>query len=181
MVAARRRSASSGPLRGLQRHVRRRARSCVQSNLPAMPTIGEGGLIPPISGQSRYLRANPRCRATLSEGIARLEAATGFFFGGARRPLLVSVRSGGAISMPGMMETVLDVGLNSETVAGLVRMTGNPRLAWDSYRRFDPRLRGGRGRPSHGALRCVGGRCAETRGSGNRTRTRSSRSSRIRP
>src|SRR5271168_948432 len=53
MVAARRRSASSGPLRGLQRHVRRRARSCVQSNLPAMPTIGEGGLIPPISGQSR--------------------------------------------------------------------------------------------------------------------------------
>src|ERR1700690_1306902 len=46
MVAARRRSASSGPLRGLQRHVRRRARSCVQSNLPAMPTIGEGGLIP---------------------------------------------------------------------------------------------------------------------------------------
>src|SRR5271163_4574314 len=52
MVAARRRSASSGPLRGLQRHVRRRARSCVQSNLPAMPTIGEGGLIPPISGQS---------------------------------------------------------------------------------------------------------------------------------
>src|SRR5271155_3305171 len=53
MVAARRRSASSGPLRGLQRHVRRRARSCVQSNLPAMPTIGEGGLIPPISGQSQ--------------------------------------------------------------------------------------------------------------------------------
>src|SRR5271155_5550298 len=55
MVAARRRSASSGPLRGLQRHVRRRARSCVQSNLPAMPTIGEGGLIPPISGQSPFV------------------------------------------------------------------------------------------------------------------------------
>src|ERR1700691_3976121 len=54
MVAARRRSAASGPLRGLQRHVRRRARSCVQSNLPAMPTIGEGGLIPPISGQSPF-------------------------------------------------------------------------------------------------------------------------------
>src|SRR6202167_4007128 len=54
MVAARRRAASSGPLRGLQRHVRRRARSCVQSNLPAMPTIGEGGLIPPISGQSPF-------------------------------------------------------------------------------------------------------------------------------
>src|SRR5271163_5085359 len=58
MVAARRRSASSGPLRGLQRHVRRRARSCVQSNLPAMPTIGEGGLIPPISGQSPRKTSN---------------------------------------------------------------------------------------------------------------------------
>src|SRR5271154_4563145 len=58
MVAARRRSASSGPLRGLQRHVRRRVRSCVQSNLPAMPTIGEGGLIPPISGQSPPEKAN---------------------------------------------------------------------------------------------------------------------------
>ena len=80
--------------------------------------------------------SEPALRAALSEGIARLEAATGFSFGGARRPLLVSVRSGAAISMPGMMETVLDVGLNSETVVGLVRMTGNPRLAWDSYRRF---------------------------------------------
>src|SRR5271163_3646573 len=63
MVAARRRSASSGPLRGLQRHVRRRARSCVQSNLPAMPTIGEGGLIPPISGQSRMRYGGSRAEA----------------------------------------------------------------------------------------------------------------------
>jgi pyruvate,orthophosphate dikinase len=75
-------------------------------------------------------------RATLSEGVAGLEAATGLRFGGARRPLLVSVRSGAAVSMPGMMETVLDVGLNAETVEGLVRLTGNPRLAWDSYRRL---------------------------------------------
>src|SRR5271156_6187957 len=59
MVAARRRSASSGPLRGVQRHVRRRARACVQSNLPAMPTIGEGGLIPPISGQSPSQAGKP--------------------------------------------------------------------------------------------------------------------------
>ena len=54
----------------------------------------------------------------------------------ARRPLLVSVRSGAAVSMPGMMETVLDVGLNAETVEALIRLTGNPRLAWDSYRRL---------------------------------------------
>jgi len=65
-----------------------------------------------------------------------LEGATGLGFGTARRPLLVSVRSGAAVSMPGMMETVLDVGLNRETVEGLIRMTGNPRLAWDSYRRL---------------------------------------------
>ena len=75
-------------------------------------------------------------RATLSEGIAGLEAATRRHFGASRRPLLVSVRSGAAISMPGMMETVLDIGLNAETIEGLVRSTGNPRLAWDSYRRL---------------------------------------------
>src|SRR5271154_4388710 len=73
MVAARRRSASSGPLRGLKRHVRRRARSGVQSNLPAMPTIGEGGLIPPISGQSQELLAHPsawfRALLSLRDGI----------------------------------------------------------------------------------------------------------------
>lgn len=73
---------------------------------------------------------------TLASGISSLEAATGLRFGCARRPLLISVRSGAATSMPGMMETVLDVGLNSTTVEGLIRMTGNPRLAWDSYRRL---------------------------------------------
>jgi len=78
----------------------------------------------------------PLLSQTLNAGIARLEAATGLAFGAARRPLLVSVRSGAAVSMPGMMETVLDVGLNAETVEGLIRLTGNPRLAWDSYRRL---------------------------------------------
>jgi pyruvate,orthophosphate dikinase len=72
----------------------------------------------------------------LAAGIAGLEAATGLQFGGARKPLLVSVRSGGAVSMPGMMETVLDVGMNITTVEALIRATGNPRLAWDSFRRF---------------------------------------------
>ena len=74
--------------------------------------------------------------AALTEGITRIESATGLAFGSPRKPLLVSVRSGGAVSMPGMMETVLDVGLNDETVEGLIRLTGNPRLAWDSYRRL---------------------------------------------
>lgn len=72
----------------------------------------------------------------LAKGIAGLEAATGLQFGGMRKPLLVSVRSGAAISMPGMMATVLDVGMNMTTVEALIRLTGNPRLAWDSFRRF---------------------------------------------
>ncbi len=75
-------------------------------------------------------------RRALAGGISRLEAATGLGFGSARRPLLVSVRSGAAVSMPGMLETVLDVGLTPHTVDGLVRLTGNPRLAWDSFRRL---------------------------------------------
>ena len=65
-----------------------------------------------------------------------LEARTDRTFGGRRRPLLVSVRSGAPVSMPGMMETILNVGLTDESVPGLVRMTGNPRLAWDAYRRL---------------------------------------------
>ncbi|RJF87488.1 pyruvate, phosphate dikinase [Oleomonas cavernae] len=72
----------------------------------------------------------------LRDGIAPLEAATGRRFGDARAPLLVSVRSGAAQSMPGMLETILDVGLNAVSVRGLIASTGNPRLAWDSYRRF---------------------------------------------
>ena len=72
----------------------------------------------------------------LADGVGLLETATGLLFGGTRRPLLVSVRSGAAVSMPGMMETVLDVGLNASTVDALIRLTGNPRLAWDSYRRL---------------------------------------------
>ena len=75
-------------------------------------------------------------RLALAQGIAGLEHATGLGFGAARPPLLVSVRSGAAVSMPGMMETVLDVGLNLDTVEALIRLTGNPRLAWDSYRRL---------------------------------------------
>ncbi|HTA44518.1 MAG TPA: PEP/pyruvate-binding domain-containing protein [Bryobacteraceae bacterium] len=72
----------------------------------------------------------------LAAGIAGLEKKTGLGFGSCRRPLLVSVRSGSAVSMPGMLETVLDIGLNAESVEGLIRQTGNPKLAWDCYRRL---------------------------------------------
>ena len=57
-------------------------------------------------------------------------------FGDVENPLLVSVRSGARASMPGMMDTILNLGLNDEVVEGLSRKTGRPRFAWDSYRRF---------------------------------------------
>jgi pyruvate,orthophosphate dikinase len=72
----------------------------------------------------------------LKQGIAFLESATGKRLGDRRQPLLVSVRSGAARSMPGMLDTVLNVGCTSAAVQGLIRMTGRPRLAWDCRRRF---------------------------------------------
>lgn len=87
-----------------------------------------------------YLRHPARSQAALHdllvEMLRRLEAASHLAFGGARKPLLVSVRSGAPVSMPGMMDTVLNVGLCDATLHGLIRLTGNPRLAWDSYRRL---------------------------------------------
>lgn len=70
------------------------------------------------------------------EALQQLERETGLGFGDARHPLLLSVRSGAPVSMPGMMETLLNVGLTETTLPGLVRLTGNPRLAWDAYRRL---------------------------------------------
>src|SRR5881409_2804768 len=68
--------------------------------------------------------------------LKQLEQATRKKFGDPKNPLLVSVRSGAAVSMPGMMETILNLGLNDETVQGLVADSKNPRFAYDSYRRF---------------------------------------------
>ena len=75
-------------------------------------------------------------RRMLAKGVGELERATGRIFGDARLPLLVSVRSGAARSMPGMLDTILNTGMTVKSVHGLIRLTGNPRLAWDSYRRF---------------------------------------------
>jgi pyruvate,orthophosphate dikinase len=68
--------------------------------------------------------------------MRELETQTGKGFGNAENPLLVSVRSGAAFSMPGMMDTVLNLGLNPDTVQGLIALTGNERFAWDAWRRF---------------------------------------------
>jgi pyruvate,orthophosphate dikinase len=78
----------------------------------------------------------PDLKPQIQAGLASIEKQTGKKFGDVDNPLLVSVRSGARDSMPGMMDTILNLGLNDETVAGLARKTGNPRFAWDCYRRF---------------------------------------------
>jgi len=77
-----------------------------------------------------------RLRALVSAAVGALRVRSGLRLGSARRPLILSVRSGAPASMPGMLETVLDVGLCDESIEGLIALTGNPRLAWDSYRRL---------------------------------------------
>ncbi len=74
--------------------------------------------------------------AAVKDEIGKLEKATGRTFGAGPDPLLVSVRSGSALSMPGMMDTILNLGLNDETLAGLIEQTGDERFAYDAYRRF---------------------------------------------
>ncbi len=81
-------------------------------------------------------RLHERIRGEVEAALKRLEQVTGKTFGRGANPLLVSVRSGAAASMPGMMDTVLNLGLNPETVEAMVARTGNPRFVWDSYRRF---------------------------------------------
>jgi len=84
-------------------------------------------------GTGKY---SDRLRAEVEGNVARLEEATGKKLGHTKSPLLVSVRSGAAVSMPGMMETILNLGLNDRTVAGLASQSASARFAYDSYRRF---------------------------------------------
>ncbi|ACB77363.1 pyruvate, phosphate dikinase [Opitutus terrae] len=88
-----------------------------------------------------YYYANKRTypaalRSQMEAGIASIEAQTGMKFGDLENPLLVSVRSGARDSMPGMMDTILNLGLNDQTVEALAKKTNNARFAWDCYRRF---------------------------------------------
>jgi pyruvate,orthophosphate dikinase len=105
------------------------------AGLPVPP-----GFVLPTSLCRAYFHQGQRLPADFAELLAaavrRLGQVTGLSFGGDRRPLLVSVRSGAAVSMPGMMDTILNVGLCGRTLESLVRMTGNPRHAWDCYRRL---------------------------------------------
>ncbi len=113
------------------------------ANLADMTSIGLP--VPPgftISTEAcAYFSANAGSypeglRDEVLTNLAKLEKVMGAKLGDAKNPLLVSVRSGAAQSMPGMMDTVLNLGLNPDSVAGLIKKTGNERFAWDSYRRF---------------------------------------------
>ena len=112
------------------------------ANLAEMTNLGLP--VPPgftISTEAciAYLAANAMpddLPAQVATALADLEQRTGKQFGGKERPLLVSVRSGAMISMPGMMDTILNLGLTDETVLGHAAATNNPRFAWDCYRRF---------------------------------------------
>ena len=89
---------------------------------------------------NKYYENNKKLPKTLmgevKKNIAKIEKKTGKKWNSKSNPLLVSVRSGAAISMPGMMDTILNLGLNDQTVLGLAEKSNNPRFAWDSYRRF---------------------------------------------
>ena len=105
-------------------------------NLLRMSSIGLP--VPPALVIGTHFTPSPdECLLPLfSVGLPALEVATGLTFGDPRKPLIVSVRSGAPVSMPGMMETLLNVGLCEATLPGLLRQTGNPRLVWDAYRRL---------------------------------------------
>ncbi|MGZ4953799.1 MAG: pyruvate, phosphate dikinase [Methylobacter sp.] len=112
------------------------------ANLCEMTQIGLN--VPPgfvITTQAclDYLKTQQLPEGLLEEvkaHIAEVEALSGKQFGGSHNPLLVSVRSGSAISMPGMMDTILNLGLNEQTLTGLITQTGDTRFAYDAYRRF---------------------------------------------
>ncbi|MBS3961950.1 MAG: pyruvate, phosphate dikinase, partial [Sandarakinorhabdus sp.] len=113
------------------------------ANLAEMAAIGlpvPPGFTIPTSLCARYYEGGRELpadlKARLAEGLGHIEQVMGMQFGNPENPLLVSVRSGARVSMPGMMDTVLNLGLNDSTVEGLAKSSGNPRFAWDSYRRF---------------------------------------------
>ncbi|MBU3079022.1 pyruvate, phosphate dikinase [Sphingomonas quercus] len=113
------------------------------ANLAEMASIGlpvPPGFTISTAMCARYYQEGERfpdsLRDEVADGIAHIEGVTGKRFGDAADPLLVSVRSGARVSMPGMMDTVLNLGLNDETVKGLAAASGDERFAWDSYRRF---------------------------------------------
>ena len=112
------------------------------ANLAEMSSIGVN--VPPgfsitteacLSYQSEN-QINDSIKSQILDSLNKLQEVTGKKLGDDKNPLLVSVRSGAAVSMPGMMDTVLNLGMNDQVVETIAELTNNPRFAWDSYRRF---------------------------------------------
>jgi len=120
-------------------HQHKATRESIGSKAYNLLRMAEIGLtVPPalVIG-THFTRAPDECMLPLfAVGLAALQDVSGLVFGDARNPLIVSVRSGAPVSMPGMMETLLNIGLCDSTAPGLLRQTGNPRLVWDAYRRL---------------------------------------------
>ncbi len=114
------------------------------ANLAEMASIGlpvpPGFTISTEACEAYYSMGQAKLQKVLTKDIEanlrKLQKLTGKTFGTGPKPLLVSVRSGAAVSMPGMMDTVLNLGLNEDTLAAMIELTGNERFAWDAYRRF---------------------------------------------
>src|SRR5688500_15496484 len=113
------------------------------ANLADMTTAGlpvPAGFTITTATCAEYNDAGQKLPAGLMDevrtNIAKVEKATAKKFGSAKNPLLLACRSGARISMPGMMDTVLNIGLNDEVVEGMAKLTGNERFAYDSYRRL---------------------------------------------
>ena len=117
-------------------------------------------------------KLTPAIEAEIVANVRKLEKAAGATLGSAANPLLVSVRSGAKFSMPGMMDTILNLGLNDTTVEGLKARTSNGRFAFDSYRRFIQMYRQRRARDSQGGVRARvrGGQARARRGARHRSR-----------
>src|SRR6266705_1829787 len=101
--------------------------------VPAGVTITTEACVAYMNGDRRFPEG---LDDQVADGVARLEEQAGKRLGDSDDPLLVSVRSGARESMPGMLDTILNLGLNDRSVEGLARATGNDWFAWDSYRRF---------------------------------------------
>lgn len=113
------------------------------ANLAEMTSIGipvPPGITISTAECTKYYENNSQISAELmadvQAGLKKVEEAMGMKFGDSQNPLLFSVRSGARVSMPGMMDTILNLGLNDQAVEGLAKKSENPRFAWDSYRRF---------------------------------------------
>jgi pyruvate,orthophosphate dikinase len=127
--------------------------SMTQMGLPVPP----GFTVTTLTCREYYARDQQIPDGFLAEvhaAMKQLEEKTDKIFGGPENPLFVSVRSGAAMSMPGMMDTILNLGMNDEVVEAFARATDNPRFAYDAYRRLEVRLRA-QHRVPQGSMRLI--------------------------